>query len=190
MSGLDHLSQIRMMAAGGATLVQLREKQFFSDEFFSEVAKAAEFARSNGLTLIINDRVDIAIAAGASGVHLGQNDLPADSARRLLGEEAVIGLSTHNLEQAAEAATLPVDYIAIGPVFNTSTKEDPDPVVGVEGVSAAKDAMGEIPLVAIGGITLANFREVLAAGADSVAVIGAVISHPEGIARAVREFLK
>ena len=189
ISGSDHLTQIRSMAAGGATLIQLREKFLPSDEFFSEAQEAAEFARAEGLTLIINDRVDIALASGASGVHLGQEDLNAAAARRLMGDDAVIGISTHNLAQAAEAARLPVDYIAIGPVFQTATKTDPDPVVGLEGVSAAKEAVGDIPLVAIGGISLANFRDVLAAGADSVAVIGAVLEHPEGISRAVSEFL-
>lgn len=190
ISSLDNLRQIEEMIRGGATIIQLRDKRTPSDQLYEQAREAAAIASSAGAALIVNDRVDIAIAAGAAGVHLGQEDLPADRARKLLGEDAVIGVSTHNLEQAAAAARLPVDYIAIGPVFTTSTKADTDPVVGLEGVEQAREAAGGIPLVAIGGITLENYKSVLEAGADSVAVIGAVLTHPEGIKEAVAAFLK
>lgn len=127
-----------------------------------------------GVTLIVNDRVGIAIAAGITAVHLGQDDLPPAAARQLLGEDAFIGYSTHSVEQATEAAAMPIDYIAIGPVFATTTKENPDPVVGLEGLARVKDAIGEIPLVAIGGISLEQLHDVFRAGASSAAIIGDV----------------
>ena len=131
---------------------------------------ALEITRPRGVRLIVNDRVDVALAAGADGVHVGQDDLPAESAREILGPMAIIGISTHSLAQAAAAASLPVDYVAIGPVFATSTKANPDPVVGLEGLRAVRAAV-TASLVAIGGITLEKAPAVFAAGADSVAVV-------------------
>ncbi len=126
--------------------------------------------------MIINDRVDIALALGAPGVHLGQDDLPPEAARKLLGDEAIIGYSTHNVAQAIAAANLPIDYIAIGPIFETGTKKNPDPVVGLDGLRAVRDAIGDRALVAIGGITVENAPSVIEAGANSVAVISALLS--------------
>ncbi|QQS39948.1 MAG: thiamine phosphate synthase [Acidobacteriota bacterium] len=189
ISGLSHFEQYQQLAKGGAKLIQLRDKTAASDEFFRSVVEVCRAANEQGILVIVNDRVDIAIAAGAPGVHLGQDDLPPEQARRLLGEAAVIGYSTHSEEQAKAAASLPVDYIAIGPVFGTSTKENPDQAVGLEGVSAAKEAVGTIPLVAIGGIDEGNFRSVLEAGADSVAVISGILKDPSGIESAMRRFL-
>jgi thiamine-phosphate pyrophosphorylase len=151
--------------------VQVREKRASALEFYEQATAALAIAAERGVHLIINDRVDIALATGATGVHLGQDDLPPEAARRLLGEDAVIGYSTHSVAQALEAARMPIDYLAIGPVFTTSTKENPDPVVGLEGLRSVKAAIGSLPLVAIGGIKPANTAEVLAAGADSVAMI-------------------
>ena len=148
-----------------------------------------QFARSRNVSLIINDRVDIALALSASGAHLGQYDLPPAAARELLGEQAIIGFSTHNIEQAIEAARLPVDYIAIGPIFETKSKENPDPVVGLEGLRRVRQLVGQIPLVAIGGIRQENIREVLAAGADSVAVISLLLTDPLQIEARTREIL-
>lgn len=167
---------MRRFGAGGATLIQLREKEKDAREFYREAEEAVRVARSQGARLIINDRVDIALAIQADGVHLGQDDLPPDAARELLGERAVIGLSTHNVEQAIKAARLSVDYIAIGPIFETSTKENPDPVVGPDGIRRVKQAVGRIPLVAIGGIGRAQIGEVFAAGADSIAVISLLLA--------------
>jgi thiamine-phosphate pyrophosphorylase len=140
--------------------------------------------------LIINDRVDLALAVGAHGVHLGQDDMPPDAARRLLGPNAIIGYSTHNIEQAIAAIKLPIDYLAIGPIFATTTKSDTAPVLGLEGSRAVREAIGRFPLVAIGGITHANAREVIQAGADSVAVISALLSDSGRIPDATRGLLQ
>ena len=172
LSGRSHAEQVRLLSLGGASLIQLREKRMPALDFF-EQAKAAQ---QHGVQLIINDRVDIALATGAAGVHLGQDDLPPDAARTLLGPRAIIGYSTHNVDQAISAIKLPIDYLAIGPIFSTSTKTDTAPVLGLEGLRAVRQAIGEFPLVAIGGITEANAREVIDAGADSVAVISALLS--------------
>lgn len=171
ISGLSHAEQVARLADGGATLVQLRDKHAPPLEFYEQARAAIAVARERGVQIVINDRVDIALAVGADGVHLGQDDLPPEAARRLLGEDAVIGYSTHSLSHALEATKLPVDYIAIGPIFQTSTKENPSPVVGLEGLRAVREAIGKLALVAIGGITPANVEEVIEAGADSVAMI-------------------
>ena len=189
LSGLSHAEQVRRLSAGGATFIQLREKQHAPREFYREAEEALRVARSCGVRLIINDRVDIALALTASGVHLGQDDLPPAAARELLGEKAIIGLSTHSVEQAIEAARFSVDYIAIGPIFETSSKENPDPVVDLEGLRRVRQAIGHIPLVAIGGIREENIREVLAAGADSVAVISLLLTDPSQIEARTRQIL-
>ncbi|HEX8160472.1 MAG TPA: thiamine phosphate synthase [Pyrinomonadaceae bacterium] len=190
LSGLAHAEQLLRLSEGGATLVQLREKHASPREFHRGAGAALEVARARGVTLIVNDRADVALALGADGVHLGQDDLSPASARRLLGDDFVVGYSTHSLEQIVSASRLPVDYVAFGPVFPTLTKESPDPVVGLELLSRARSALDpSIPLVAIGGITRANARAALAAGADSVAVVGALLSEPAEIARRTRELL-
>lgn len=179
LSALSHSEQVRLFAEGGAKLVQLRDKQSAALHFYEQAKAALAVAARCGVQLIINDRVDIALAIGAAGVHLGQDDLPPEAARRLLGSDAIIGYSTHNLAQALEASRLPIDYLAIGPIFETSTKPNASPVVGLEGVSSVRQAIGSMPLVAIGGITPANAAEVIAAGADSVALISALFSTPD-----------
>ena len=177
LSGLSHAEQARLLSLGGASLIQLREKRMTPLEFYHH-AKAA-VAEHPEVRLIINDRVDIALAAGAAGVHLGQDDMPPEAARKLLGPRAIIGYSTHNIDQAIRAVRLPIDYLAIGPIFSTTTKADTAPVLGLEGLRAIRQAIGQFPLVAIGGITHANARDVIAAGADSVAVISALLSQPD-----------
>jgi thiamine-phosphate pyrophosphorylase len=189
VSGLSHAEQVSRLSAGGAELVQLREKHLSPGEFYSEALAALRVARECGVRLIINDRIDIALALGADGVHLGQDDLSPSAARRLLGQEAVIGFSTHNLEQARAALLLPVDYIAIGPIFATSSKENPDPLVGLDGLRGVREAVGSLPLVAIGGINMENARSCLAAGADAVAVIGALLAEPSEIEERTRSML-
>lgn len=176
IAGVSHADQLSLFADGGATFVQLREKNLPALDFYNEAKAALAVARQTGVTLIINDRVDIALAVGANGVHLGQDDLPSEAARKLLGNDAVIGYSTHNVAQAIAAAALPVDYIAIGPIFQTGTKVNPDPVVGLDGLRAVRKAIGARRLVAIGGITLENAASVIDAGADSIAVISALLS--------------
>ena len=191
LSGLSHAEQVARLCEGGARLVQLREKSLSPREFYAEALEALRVARLFGAKLIVNDRADVALAVGADGVHVGQDDLPPEAARELLGERAVVGCSTHGVEQAVAAARLPVDYIAIGPVFATSSKQNPDPLVGLEGVRRVRAAVGTFPLVAIGGITPERARSVLEAGADSVAVIGTLLdaSEPAEITRRTRDFL-
>lgn len=171
LSGHSHGDQVRALADSGCKFVQIREKSGSSCEIFDAVVESVSIASPFGMKVILNDRVDIAIAARAHGVHLGQDDLPPSEARKLLGDDAIIGYSTHSVEQAIEAVRSPIDYVAIGPIFATMTKENPDPVVGLEGVTRVRDAIGDFPLVAIGGIDITNVHCVLAAGADSAAII-------------------
>src|SRR5436305_9346045 len=191
LSGLSHAEQVARLSDGGARVVQLREKNLSPREFYREAEEALRVARERGVRLVINDRADIALALGADGVHLGQDDVPPRAARALLGEDAIIGFSTHAPEQAARAARLPVDYVAIGPVFATSSKENPDAAVGLEGVARVRGVVGQIHVVAIGGINEENARAVLDAGADSVAVISALLApgDPSEITLRTRRFL-
>jgi len=182
LTGLSHAEQVTRLIRGGATLIQLREKNLSPREFFYQAQAALKVARTHNVRLIINDRVDIALALRADGVHLGQHDMPPQAARAMLGDRALIGFSSHNLVQAIAAITLPIDYLAIGPIFPTSSKNKPDPVVGLAGVREIKEAVGHLPLVAIGGITAQNIDRVLMEGADSVAVISAVLADPLNIA--------
>ena len=176
ISGISHADQVSLLADAGATFVQLREKNVPALDFYNEAKAALAVARQRGVTLIINDRVDVALALGADGVHLGQDDLPPEAARKLLGDDAVIGYSTHNVAQANAAANLPVDYIAIGPIFETGSKANPDPVVGLDGLRSVRYAIGDMRLIAIGGITEENAKAVVDAGADAIAVISALLS--------------
>jgi len=190
LSGLTHAEQVRELAAGGATFVQLREKHKSSAEFYAEAREAVNVARQLGVKLIINDRVDVALAVNADGVHLGQDDLPAEVARKLLGPTAIVGLSTHNVAQAAAARQLPIDYLAIGPIFPTQTKTDTEPVLGLDGVRAARRVIGDLPLVAIGGVTHENAAEVVTAGADCVALISGLVADQHNISRRTESLLK
>ncbi len=189
LSGLSHAEQVELLSAGGATLIQLREKGMAAREFYEQAKAAVDVAVQRRVQLIINDRVDVALAVGAHGVHLGQDDMPPEAARKLLGPNAVIGYSTHNIEQAIAATKLPIDYLAIGPIFATTTKSDTAPVLGPEGLRTVRQAIGAFPLVAIGGITSANARAVIQAGADSVAVISALVSNSTRISEATRSLL-
>ena len=158
------------LAGAGVRWVQVRGKDLSSGDLFRECRRLVSLARPLGLKVIVNDRADLALVSGADGVHVGQEDLPAAEARRILGEQAIIGLSTHGLDQARQARESPVDYIAIGPVFPTRTKENPDPVVDRLELRAIREQVAK-PLVAIGGITLENVRPLFESGVDSVAVI-------------------
>lgn len=171
LSGLSHADQLAQLSEAGIRLVQLREKVLSPLAFYREAVAAMLVARARGLKIIINDRVDIALAVKADGVHLGQDDLPPAAARQLLGPEAVIGFSTHNLAQARSAAEMPVDYIAIGPIYPSATKQATDSPVGLTELERIRQVVGAIPLVAIGGITSENSWAVFDAGADAVALI-------------------
>jgi thiamine-phosphate pyrophosphorylase len=186
ISGLSHAGQITRLAAGGAKLIQLRDKHLSPRAFYEAAAEALTVARSFGVKLIINDRVDIALALQADGVHLGQNDLPPEVARRLLGPHAIIGFSVHNDAQAQNALNTPVDYVAAGPVFATDSKDNPDPVLGPSGIRAIRKVLGASLLVAIGGINQTNAVEVLEAGADSVALISGLVGNPDRIEATTR----
>ncbi|MEP7214213.1 MAG: thiamine phosphate synthase [Acidobacteriota bacterium] len=187
ISDLSHAQQVRSLANAGARLIQFREKDASGHDFYRSALEALDAAHKFGAKLIINDRVDIALTINADGVHLGQDDLPPVHARQILGDQAIIGYSTHNFEQAMEAASLPVDYIALGPIFPTTTKANPDEVVGLELLNRVRQQLPNIRLVAIGGITAANIAGVFAAGADSAAVISSVLADPSQIAARFHE---
>lgn len=189
ITNLSHAEQVAKLVEGGAELIQLREKYASPKTFYEEAEKAIKIARGENVKIIINDRVDIALALKADGVHLGQDDLPPARARKILGEKAIIGFSVHNVLQAAEAIHFPVDYLAIGPVFRTKTKINPEERVGIAGVKKVLEAIGKFPLVAVGGITSANLSGVLSAGADSAAIIGDLLSETNNIAEKMRRFV-
>jgi thiamine-phosphate pyrophosphorylase len=174
-------------AAAGVRSVQLREKSANSRQFFAEAQRFVELARRHALSAIINDRTDIAWLTGAAGVHLGQEDLPAEQARKILGPAGIVGCSTHNLKQALEAEAGPADYVAIGPVFATASKENPDPVVSREELREIRRQVKK-PLVAIGGITSENAAGLFQLGIDSVAVIRDVL-HADDIHKKIAQFL-
>ena len=173
------------LVACGVTLLQYREKTGKARQML-ERARGLRLRLSNRAKLIMNDRADLALAAGCDGVHVGQDDLSPAGARCVLGERLWVGVSTHSVEQVRGADASPADYIAVGPVFATATKQDPEPVIGVEGVRAARAATRK-PLVAIGGITRKNCRSVIEAGADAVAVISDLIREPR---KSAEEFFR
>jgi thiamine-phosphate pyrophosphorylase len=188
LTGLSHAEQVACLRDGGARFIQLREKHLSPRDFYDASAAALDVARERGVRLIVNDRADIALALGADGLHLGQDDLDPAVARRLLGERFIIGYSTHTVAQAIEAARQPVDYIALGPIFPTRTKDNPAPTVGLEALRRVRDTIDpSVALVAIGGITRANAPAALAAGADSVALISALLDAPDLIAKRTKE---
>ena len=177
----------RQLDASGIELVQLRSKGSSP----GQVIDACNLLRNElpGTMLLLNDHADLVLSARADGVHLGQSDLAPGQARLLVGSAAIVGLSTHTDAQLMAAAETTADYVAIGPVFATSTKLDAEPPVGLEGVRRAR-ALTRKPLVAIGGITRQNCRAVLEAGADSVAVISALFSATESVEQVARDFLR
>lgn len=177
LSNCSHAEIVSRLLAGGAKLIQLRDKEASAKDLLDAARECLTLTRAAGATLIINDRVDVVLATGADGVHLGQEDLTVAEARALLGPEKLIGISTHSLAQVEAALTTSANYIAIGPIFSTTTKANPDPVVGLELLRQAR-ALTSLPLVAIGGITLAAAPEVIAAGANSLAVISALYPPP------------
>jgi thiamine-phosphate pyrophosphorylase len=161
---------------GGAGILQIRHKGHWSRDFFAAARQVARLCRESGTPLVVDDRADFALLLEA-GLHVGQDDLSPRDARKLLGSEATLGCSSHNLAQLIAAAGEPVDYVAIGPVFATISKHNPDPAVGVDEIRRCRSLV-EKPLVAIGGITLENAPDVWGAGADSVAIIGALLPDP------------
>ena len=189
ISGLSHAEQVTRLIEGGAKLIQLREKHLPPSEFFVQAAAAIKVAKAKGAQIIINDRVDVALALGAEGVLLGQDDLPPEAARRLLGNEALIGFSAHNLTQALNAPRDTISYLAIGPIFWTSSKAKPDPVLGLAELRRVREVIGELPLVAIGGVTLDNIKSTIDAGATTAAVISAILANPTEITQKTRRLI-
>ncbi|MGA7223200.1 MAG: thiamine phosphate synthase [Candidatus Acidiferrales bacterium] len=181
------LSFAEKLAAAGVELIQLRAKGLSSRRFHELSAALVSRFASHPVRVIVNDRPDIAAIAGAQGVHVGQEDLPVADARKICPPPQWVGVSTHNLEQLRAADLTLADYIAVGPVFPTVTKENPDPVVGLEFLRAARKITRK-PLVAIGGITVQSARDVFRAGADSVAVISDLAAALDPVQRA-REYL-
>jgi len=169
-----------MFLDGGAKLIQLRDKEASGRELLDQAMACLKLTRKAGAKLIINDRVDVTLTAGADGVHLGQDDLSVDEAREILGEDKIIGVSTHSIAQFRAALKTSANYIAVGPVYPTLTKENPAPVVGIRLVRKARK-LTDRPLVAIGGISHTRAPEVIEAGADCVAVISALYPLPEKV---------
>jgi thiamine-phosphate pyrophosphorylase len=165
------------LLAAGARILQYRHKSFFSQKAFEEASRIAELCRSAGALFIVNDRADIAKLLDA-GLHLGQDDLAPVDARRVLPASSIVGFSTHNEQQLRAGDTEPVDYLAIGPIFATRSKQNPDPVVGLGRLRTLR-SLTRKPLVAIGGITRELAPKVFEAGADSVAIIGDLFPRPE-----------
>jgi len=179
----SHAALVELLCRGGATLIQMREKRMPDGELLRQARMAAEAARKGGARLIVDDRPDVSLLAGADGVHLGDRDLPPAAARRILKEGSVVGCSTHSAEEAIEAASsLPVDYVALGPIFATRHSSAIREPLGVAAVARAAAGVS-VPLVAIGGIALDNAGEVLSAGASSVAAIGDIMTAPDIPAR-------
>ncbi|ADG06508.1 thiamine phosphate synthase [Kyrpidia tusciae] len=169
--------------AGGVTCIQLREKDLNTRELLEAGRVLRRMTRAAGALLIVNDRVDVAMALDADGVHLGQGDLPIRAAREILGEGRIIGVSTHNVEEAREAAIQGANYIGVGPMRATTTKTDTKPVVGIAGLRRIRQAV-DLPIIAIGGIRLEDAEELAAAGADGLAVIRGLVDTEDILERA------
>jgi len=178
---------LTVAAEAGATLFQYRNKTASMKDAYGEALALRQAAAKAGVLFIVNDRCDLALAVDADGVHLGQGDLPLDLARKVMGPEKLIGISTHNPDQVREATAGQPDYLGFGPIFTPGSKQDHDPVVGLEGLRAMR-ALTSLPVFAIGGIHIDQVREVLRAGANGVAVISAILKAQD-ISQAVNAFL-
>lgn len=187
LSGLRHREVAEQALQGGAPMIQLRDKGGDLRYLYEEAAAIQHLCRKYGALFIVNDRLDLALAVEADGVHLGQEDLPPRRVRRLLKPGMILGVSTHSIEEAQEGEAAGADYIGFGPVFPTGTKIGTRPVVGLEGIQKVRAAI-RVPVLAIGGITLERVPEVMEAGADGVAVISAIVASSE-ISKVCRQFL-
>jgi thiamine-phosphate pyrophosphorylase len=185
-----HVRLTEMAIAGGADTIQFRQKEGHTREMIGIVRDMKSLCEKAGVTLIVNDRMDIAIAAEADGVHLGQEDFPIKLARRLLGDDKIIGGSARNLEEARECISQGADYIGFGPVYPTLTKEDAGNATGIDMLKEVSERIS-IPVIAIGGIDSGNIHEVMRSGAHGIAVISAVCCHPdpEQVTRILKEAL-
>jgi thiamine-phosphate pyrophosphorylase len=185
--GVDPIAAAEQILEGGAAILQFRHKGFFSREVFAQLERVAELCRDARVPFVVNDRADLAALTGAA-LHLGQDDLPPTAARKIVGPKTLIGFSTHNESQLRAAAAEPADYLALGPIFGTSSKNNPDPVVGLDELRRLRP-LTDRPLVAIGGITRANAQSVLAAGANSVAIIGDLFAETNNVRARTQEWV-
>jgi len=186
--GIDPVSAAAGILEAGARILQFRHKGFLSREVYVQMERAAALCREAGVPFVVNDRADLARLMGAA-LHLGQDDLPPAAARRVTGPETLIGFSTHNESQLRAAESEPVDYLALGPIFGTASKQNPDPVVGLDELRRLRPLTAR-PVVAIGGITRGNAPAVLAAGANSLAVIGDLFPEDGNLRARVEEWLR
>jgi len=184
---LSNIEIAKRALPGGTKIVQLRGKGLSSKELLEQAREIRELTRKAGATFIVNDRADIALLSDADGVHLGQDDLPIAAARNVLGKDKLIGISTHNIEQALKAEQEGADYVGFGPVFGTTTKTDAEEAKGITALAEVKTRVS-IPVIAIGGITLENLREVIDAGANGTAVISA-IAKADNIEETTKRFV-
>ncbi len=188
-SGLSlagNISDVKSAVSAGADIVQYREKTKETGALYEEAFLLSEICRGTAVKFIVNDRIDIALAVNADGVHLGQDDMPYGPARRILGPDKIIGITVHNIEEAVSAESEGADYLGVSPVFSTLTKKDAGIPGGLELLAAIKKVC-RIPVIAIGGIGLANACDVIAAGADMICAISAVITMPD-VAEEIKKF--
>jgi thiamine-phosphate pyrophosphorylase len=186
LSKAGTLSDVEKAVAAGCRIIQYREKSISTKEMILEAAKIKEIC-GNEAIFLVNDRVDVALAVDADGVHIGQDDMPIETARRLLGPDKIIGLSVNNVEEALDAEKMSADYVGLGPIFNTSTKKDAGNGIGPESIHPVKDAV-RIPVVAIGGINKQNSESVVLGGADSLVAISAVVCSDD-VEQETRDFI-
>jgi len=186
--GIDPVSAAQQILDAGARILQFRHKAFLSREAFGWLENIATLTQAAGVMLVVNDRADLAKLFNAA-LHLGQDDLPPSAARRVVGPDTVVGFSTHNEAQLRAACDEPANYLALGPLFGTVTKENPDPTVGLGDFRRLRP-LSNRPLVAIGGITRANALQAIDAGADSVAVIGDLFPDDRNVGSRIREWLR
>jgi thiamine-phosphate pyrophosphorylase len=186
--GRELIDVVMEAVAGGVSIVQIREKDSHTRDFLQLAAAIKKKLKNTNVPLIINDRVDVAIAAGADGVHVGQTDLPCSAVREMLGPDKIVGVSINTFDQITEADKLDIDYLSLSPVFPTPTKPDTTPAFGIEGLKKARQ-MTSRPMMTIGGIDKNNLGDIIAAGMDGVAVVSAICSAPSPAA-AARELLE
>jgi len=183
--GRSHLEVAQAAIEGGASIIQFREKEMTTRQLVETAGKIKELTEEADIPLIVNDRLDVALAVDADGVHVGQDDMPADMARQLIGPHKILGVSASTVEEALQAEREGANYVSASPVFTTPTKPDAPPPTGLEGLKAIVEAVN-LPVIAIGGINEKNAAEVIETGAQGVAVISAVVSAPDIVAAAHR----
>jgi thiamine-phosphate pyrophosphorylase len=184
----SHLAIVRELIRGGATFIQIRDKETPLDELLNDLRRCVEYAARFRVMIIVNDRCDLALVSGAAGVHLGQDDLPPMAARAVVGRDCILGFSTHSLAQIRQGNRLPIQYVGFGPIFGTATKTNPSPIVGIDKLRQACRQSAH-SVVAIGGIDLAQLRVILEAGASSAAIISALM-RTKNLARRMEQFLR